>query len=235
MFNKIHNLSLKHIIAFWLVATPLLFVVILLAEAQARPQVFVSWRAESYAPPAYGGKILPTAGSLITISFEVVDDGKLANLSKQTIYWYLNNDLIENRDGVQSVAFNAPARAPSILELRIELPAYPSGLLLKTINIPVVRPEAAIEAPYPDGQFSETRVQMAGSPYFFNANKINDFRFSWTINGEAAEGEESSREFIVNLNPDAPPGSTLNIGLTINNTSFTEEVASVFAKLTRRE
>ena len=127
MFKKIHNLSVWHIVVFWTVGGAALFAVSYFASAQTRPQIVISWRAESYAPPAYSGKILPTAGSPITVSFDVIDGGKPANLSGQIIYWYLNSDLIENRNGVQSVTFNAPSRAPSILELRIELPAYPNG------------------------------------------------------------------------------------------------------------
>ena len=74
---------------------------------------------------------------------------------------------------------------------------------------------------------------MIGSPYFFNADKMSDFGFSWTVNGETAASAENPRGFVVNLNPDAPIGSTLNIGLTINNARLADEVASAFARLIR--
>ena len=72
-----------------------------------------------------------------------------------------------------------------------------------------------------------------GSPYFFNTKKADDLSFSWSVNGEAAKSAENPREFVVNLNPDAPLGSILNIGLAITNARLADEVASAFARLTR--
>jgi hypothetical protein len=204
-------------------------------RAQTEPQIFVTWRAESYAPPAYQGKILPTAGSIITASLEVISGGRPADLSKETIYWRVNDFLVENRPGVKTISFNAPEETPDILSLEIMLPFYKDSTLLKVIQIPLVRPEAVIEAPYPGKRFSGTRLKMAGLPYFFKTNNVNSLGFSWSINGGVIIGAESPREFIVNLNPDAPVGSTLNIGLTVNNPGFAGEAASASTVLTRAQ
>ena len=79
----------------------------LYVSAQSRPDVVVTWNASSYAPGGYPGKILPSVGSTIRVSFEALSDGKFLNLSKQMIYWYLNDDLIASGEGVQDIVFKA--------------------------------------------------------------------------------------------------------------------------------
>jgi len=198
------------------------------AQAQAQPRLFITWSAESYAPPGFNGKVLPTAGSPITVSFEVIDGGRPANVSGQTTYWYLNNDLIENRPGTKTVRFNAPARAPSVATVRIELPAYPGGLLIGTARIPVVRPEAVIEAPYPGRVFSGPQIRALGTPYFFNADDPSGLVVAWTVNGQSPPGAERPRELAVNLDPASLLEATVNIVLSITNAARGSESASQF-------
>ncbi len=55
-----------------------------LAGAQAQttgPQLMVTWKARTYAPPGFDGKIMPTANSAITASVELIDGGKIIDLS----------------------------------------------------------------------------------------------------------------------------------------------------------
>ena len=65
-------------------------------QTTSRPQFMVSWQAQSYAPSWYQGKIFPTKGSRINVVFELVDGGKIADLSKLKVRWYLNDKLVLN-------------------------------------------------------------------------------------------------------------------------------------------
>ena len=228
---KIKNMdpkSLQNHLSF--MAFLLLIIAMLLMDsvsfAQTPPQIIVTWDAESGSEPSsFVGKTMPTANSLINVSFEVIDGGKPADLSKQTIYWYLNNRLIENRVGTQLITITAPSRAPSILELKIELPAYRGGLLLKTIRIPIAAPQIVIEAPYPGGEVAGRTIAVKAVPYFFKAG-VSELNFRWAVNGSAPENVENPAELKVNLSPDAPIGSSVGISLTVSNPKNPDESAS---------
>lgn len=196
------------------------------SNAQQKPQFLITWSAESYVPPLFAGKILPTANSPITVSFEIIDGGKPVNLSKQTIYWYVNNGLFGAATNKQKTTFLAPKTAPSIIKVRIEIPNYPSGLLVKTLEVPVVRPEAIIEAPYPEKKFAERKILSKGVPYFFGIQPKPEFDFSWRANGAEGNRAEPYNEFVVDLTPYSPPGYKVNISLLVKNLKSELESAS---------
>lgn len=196
------------------------------------PQFFITWQAKSYAPAGYQGKILPTAGSRVTASFDLIDSGKVADLTGQTIYWYLNDELVSNTPGKQTVSFIAPDIAPGILTLRIQLPFYRNNFLIKTAQIPVLLPEAVIESPYPGGVFGVTSVNLKGIPYFFNVPNPLALSFSWSVNGQTAASEENPDELAATINPDARSGSTLNVSLNIRNLKNSAEAAGKNLTLT---
>jgi len=194
------------------------------AQQQA-PELFITWKTETYAPPNFTGKVLPTAGSPITASFEVIDQGVPANLSRQTVYWYINSNFFKGGEGVQSVRFGAPAGGGEI-DLRVQLPNYKNNLLVKTVTIPVVEPEAVIESPFPGGKISSPSIRLKGVPYFFNTKTPADLAFSWQVNGQVPKGTENPDSLNVNLGPTTPQGFALGIGLLIQNPARAIEQAS---------
>ncbi|MDO8536931.1 MAG: hypothetical protein Q7R94_01650 [bacterium] len=183
----------------------------------SEPQFLVTWRAQSYVPPWFGGKVLPGANSPITVSFDLVSQGKILDLTGQTIYWYANNGLLEGASGKQTATFSAPAFAPNLVNLRIQMPNYKGNFLIKEIKIPVVAPEVVIETPYPAGSFFSPSFSARGVPYFFNVASPLNLNFSWSVNGEPAQNAENPDKLDVTLNADAPSGSTIEIGLYVKN------------------
>src|ERR1039458_3932339 len=76
------------------------------AQTVSSPQFLVTWKAtESYIPPFYTWKALPTAGSNIVASVELVSGGRIINISSQNIYWYLDDVLMGGGAGVQQITF----------------------------------------------------------------------------------------------------------------------------------
>jgi hypothetical protein len=210
-----------------LAAASLLLLFLKAGAQQNRPQFLVTWKApQNYAPAEFSGKVLPTAGSRIIVSFDLVDGGKLQNLSKQTIYWYLDDNFLAGGDGMQSTTFTVPETASDFLALRIQLPNYGSSLIFKTIQIPVANPSVVIEAPYPNKTFNDVSVKVRANPYFFNMTSLSKLRLAWSVNGEVAQNAENPFELTVNINSDAPSGSTVNIGAIAQNSRRTYEVAS---------
>ena len=193
----------------------------------AVPKLFITWKAATYAPRDFSGKILPAANSQITASVELIDNGKPADLSnpnpklKQTIYWYLNDNFLQGGAGLQRVTFRAPDAAGGTLDLRAEVPNYKRGIIpeppLKTITIPIAAPEVVIEAPFPGGLFSSPTAMLAGLPYFFNVKDASQLNFFWTVNGQAPTGAENPQTLTIKVGSGAPAGSTVSVSLTVRS------------------
>lgn len=182
-------------------------------NAQTAPNVLITWKAFSYAPADFRGKIFPTTNSLIKASLEIINNGKVADLSGQKIYWYLNDEPIKIGRGLQSIEFNLNTD-PSVNELSVQIPSYPSGFFLRAVNIPVVAPEAVIEAPYPDWQVRDTNIKVKGLPYFFNIADPLELSFLWNANGAQPQNQENPSDLTINFNP-TDSSQNIDIGLTI--------------------
>ena len=182
------------------------------------PQMVVTWQAYgSYVPPNYGGKALPNQESRITASLELLLNGKSVDLSGQTIYWYLNNTLIDSGVGDQYIVFSPFGTAPSLLALEAELPSYNGNLLTRQVQIPLVGPKAVIEAPHPQAQLSGNPIVVAGTPYFFYVSDPGALSYAWLVDGQTSASAENPQTLQINLDPTIQSGSSLNISLTITD------------------
>jgi len=187
------------------------------ATAPGVPKLFLTWSSNTYVPPGFVGKIMPTANSQITTSVELIDDGKPINLSKQNVYWYVNNNFLSGGIGMQNITFRAPEATGGAIDLRVEVPNYSKGSQLKTIGVPIVAPEAVIEMPFPYGKFSSSPLQLVGQPYFFNAGTLSKLIMSWNVNGQTPTGAENPQNLNVKFGQTMQPGSTLSVSLSIKN------------------
>lgn len=207
----------KNSAAGLIVVMALFFVVATKANAAA-PQFLITWKTTgSYIPAAYHGKALPTYGSEITASLEIISNGKLANLQGQTIYWYLNDTLLGGGAGAQSITFPPFGEAPNIMTLKVELPNYNGNFLIHTMDVPMVQPQAVIYAPYPNGQFSANPVAVVAIPFFFNTPSPDDLSYSWSVNGQSGASAENPEEADITLPAGTAAGTTFGVSLTVQN------------------
>ena len=184
---------------------------------QVQPKFLISWHAgNSYVPSFYKGKILPGSRSQVTASFELISGGGIVNVKKQSIYWYLDDTLIGGGVGVQQITFSPFGSAPELENLRVELPNYIGGYLIHQITIPIINPVVVIDAPYPNGQFSETNATATALAYFFNTPAAN-LAFTWSANGQSGSNAENPDIFQINLPAGTPLGSTVAISLQAQN------------------
>lgn len=189
------------------------------AHAQSiTPQMVVTWQAYgSYIPPQYNDKALPNQKSRLTASVELLLDGKPVNLSGQTIYWYLNDTLIDTGVGDQYIVFSPFGTAPAFLTLEAELPSYNGALLTHQVQIPLVNPKAVIEAPHPSGQFSGNPTVLQGTPYFFYTSDPGSLSYAWSVNGQTSASAENPQTLQIDFDPSTPSGSSFAVSLTITN------------------
>lgn len=194
------------------------------AQTQS-PQVIITWKATSYAPPGYAGKVLPGPGSPMLASVQILDKGKIADLTGKTIRWYLDGSLIRTSTGNPHVTFAAPERAaPSSFELSMQIPGYQidatrSELLFSTIIVPLAAREVVIEAPYPERRFRGASFAVTGVPYFFNVREPAALNFSWTVNGKAVTSTEDKELLEVRFTKAPAANTSVNVGLIVRDPS----------------
>ncbi|MBM3256880.1 MAG: hypothetical protein FJY98_00920 [Candidatus Liptonbacteria bacterium] len=179
-------------------------------HAQSAPQVIISWRASTFTPAGYLGKPLPTAESRIEASVEALQNGRLIDLSKETIYWYVDNNFVSGGTGIHSTFFRTPPLKFSPISLRVEIPTLKEGVI-KGITIPVVFPEAVMQTPSTP---LRPPLALKGLPFFFNVDFAEILSFDWIVNGEkaAASGEPD----VLTIKT-VPAGAALNVTLSIYN------------------
>ena len=176
------------------------------ASAQTSAEFLVSWQAKNYTPSEFKGKALPSRGSQVNASFELIQDGKLVNLSKTEVRWFLNKKLEKSGLGLKTISFFIPRAATGGQFLKISLPAYKGAKLEQSVFIPLAEPEIVIDAPYPDGRITAGNNIFTLLPYFFN-NIITPQQLSvrWEANNLPAVAESESPHV---LNLDASLGKS---------------------------
>jgi len=185
----------------------------------ASPTFLVTWGTTgSYIPSFYIGKALPTYGSQITASLELISpQGKVLDLSGQTIYWYVNDVLVGGGTNVQSATFPPVGDAPNAIDLRITLPNYNGAYLVHAITIPMVLPQAVLYAPYPNGQFSQNPATVTALPYFFNTSSTSNLSYAWSVNGTNGSNAENPQQAEITLPQGTQSGTALAVSLSITN------------------
>ncbi len=201
--------------------------------ADTSPTFLITWKTTgSYIPSFYIGKALPTYGSQITASLELVSpQGKILNLSGQTIYWYVNNALVGGGVGIQHVTFPPIGDAPNTANLRVTIPNYNGAYLIHAINIPMVLPETVIYAPYPNGQFTQNPLTVQAIPYFFNIANPSGLSYTWSVNGQTGSNAENPETAQITLPQGTQSGTSVTASLSVENPNDST-IATANANLT---
>ena len=187
---------------------------------QSVPQVLITWKADTYVPPGFPGKAMPTTNSLIRASVEILENGRFADLSKQTIRWYLNDkeNFFDTGVGKQSVIVGASPFPKDPLVLRVNIPDYGGREINKSITIPNVQPEAIIQFPNSSRNFSTSHIQLKAVPYFFHIKNPSDLTFGWKVNNNSKQEITASPDiFNIDILPGTPNGFGVKIDLNLLN------------------
>ncbi len=184
----------------------------------ATPQLLITWKAlGSYIPPSYTGKALPTIGSRISAALQAFGVNGPVDLSSQTIYWYLNDDLIGGGPGVDQITFPPLGEPPDTLTLRAEIPSYPGGFLSHEVEVPLVNPQVVILSPFANGRTSENPVFLSALTYFFTVSDPFALSYVWQVNGESGSGSENPEVLKINFPANTPSGTNFDISVLVRN------------------
>jgi len=188
----------------------------------ANPELIVTWRAANFYPISYTGKAIPSYGTKIYFVVEGIQDGKLLDLSRANIEWRKNGERIRGGDGQKEamVVFNKNDET-SFVSVAV---TANGTTVIKNVSVPVIEPQLILEVPYLNMTVAKNAdVAITATPYFFNAQTINDFSFSWIVNG-IKKGTGSNNKLILNTgSPNTDSDSIVNIsGYAQNKRSLLE-------------
>lgn len=198
---------------------------------QSAPEFLVSWRAASYAPSDYQGKILPSNGSRVEVGFDLIDKNKIVDLSRQNISWFLGNNFLRSGVGLKKLTLNlTDNRAQTI---RITIGNYNNEDLDHLFLLPVVEPDAiiSVKTPYETAR-NQTFLPLKNHllearPFFFNVGNLNELQFKWRVNGNSVSGTAENPNFL-NLNLEsqgAPQLTEITVSLGVSNLLNELEIA----------
>lgn len=219
MGNKMKNYNQKLKIGFYFLVFVFTFsfLIFSFAGAQQAPELMVTWKADNYVPSDYQGKALPSSGTGIEMAVELIDGGKLADLSRYEIRWSVNKKLKQSGVGLKNFSFitdrfqGAPSVAVTVVN-------YRGGDLQKNITIPLVSPEAAI-----DGR----QGVFEALPYFFNVRRIAELDFQWSANDQETSGAIVESPNILNLSTANVPSETvIDLSVTVRNIRKPTEIST---------
>ncbi len=195
--------------AITLVLFSLLFSILypLSSRGQQAPEFMVSWKANSYVPPDYPGKALPSPTSPIEIAFELLENSRIVNLAGNEVRWFINNQLQKSGLGLKTLTYIPLRFERQDKTIRIEVRRYRGANLEETIVIPIAEPEVVI-TPLADNIFKAL-------PYFFNTASLNQLNFEWTVNGQRPEGTPENPNILELAS--LPAGININISVLVKN------------------
>ena len=211
----------------------------------ANPQFLASWRTFNFAPNGFEGKLLPIENSIVRVAFEIIENGKIADLHDKEIRWIIDGERKKVEKALQTYSFLASRLGGSHEEIRIQIPDYevsPPGAstierlqrqnqsgLDHVLKIPVVEPVAVLGSSGRNSDVlpSPSAVTLQAKPYFFNVYSQKDLRFDWTVNGGKVTGEPANPGSLkINLGRPETKSASLEVSLSVTNPKKRMEFAS---------
>lgn len=173
----------------------------------------LSWSTDTYTPPYYLGKALPTTNSFITVTANPVS--KTSINPELLIYnWLLNGHWLRQSSGQgkMSLTFLADGPINQSYEINVRILDQKGNFISqKTIFIKLVSPEIIL---YPKEKTlltsfnqsveklnltSQQEVNLIALPYFFNIDKITDLNFVWQLDTQRLSNPEQTNQNLFTL------------------------------------
>lgn len=185
--------------------------------------LILTWQANNYFPADYPGKALVTPNTVVVASVELLQNNKLADLTKANIQWYVNGDPTINGVGLKTTSFIAKPQSDGYVSLKASVTLGNSSYD-GSDRIPTTQPQIVISTP--DSKKSVpagSQTTVLASPYFFNINSLDDLSFFWSVNNQAVAS--SGDQIAINvgtLNSDYQ--GLVQISVTAQNKNFLYEM-----------
>ncbi len=218
-----------------------LFVLFLLGTPFAHAQEvghFLTWQTDTYAPPGFLGKRLPSRGSSVTFAFHSINASE--SFQNVAFTWYIDNIKIEEGAG-KTKANTVITQRPGTYIVKVFL-RYPNGSS-ETITTPikVVTPvvylveeknviTSGVLFTYP------TDLYFHALPFSFNVSSLLELAFTWNVNDITSVGQnpEQSDRSILTMPINLPSRTATQFGVTVTNLKNIKEQAIQSVSVTTR-
>ncbi len=181
-------------------------------------EVDLLWEADTYTPPFYRGKSLPTYKS----SIKVVAIPNSKNIDSRFIYtWSIGNlGNIVGSSGYNKTSFvTFGSYAGNNREVNVTMISFDrSKKVGKGIKIESVEPELILyennslmgtlfnNALYNTKEITKNEFSVKAEPYFMTTGEMKDLKYEWAINNTKVESEDDRDKIITFIKPDDGSG-----------------------------
>lgn len=194
--------------------------------ARAAGEFLTSWKAGTFVDAGYAGKILPTHGSRVSLAFELLENGKPADISKNEVKWFVDGNKFDSGIGKRMSILNLPILSTNeSANIKILVRQYKGADVEKFFTVPVAVPEAVIDSRYPQNIIAAGLNTFTPLFYFWNTNKASNLLVSWTSGGE--DSQQLNGENVLQLSIPAGTANTqLRLAITAKNPEREFETAN---------
>jgi hypothetical protein len=189
------------------------------------PQILLTWKAQNYTPIEYAGKSIPVGNTSVLASMELLDNGKLVDLTDIRVNWYLDGEFFDGGLNKHSILIRLPKLPINKILIRAEIQNYKESDIVRAVEIQPIRPEVVIESGYPYSFLYSLTHTLKATVYYFNVKNPTSLVYAWKVNDVAATSNENPSLLDVVL-----PDSTPNKFLLTTSLSVTDpESSSLFS------
>lgn len=175
------------------------FVPLLSFAQNSRPDVLMSWSSDVLTPYDHKGGTPPSPGSVVRVSIDIINNGKIIALDPYTVEWRVNGAVAGGGRGRSSFSF-VFSDLPAPIQTKVEAKVldYPGKTLFGSVVIKSVSPEVGL---VPAGKDEDDSFLFRAVPFFFKARSLLDMNFSWSADGNEIENVENP--YVLKLFPDS--------------------------------
>lgn len=190
---------------------------------------FLTWQSDTYAPPGFLGKRLPSKGSSVSLAFHTLNTSE--SFQNVAFTWYIDN--IKIGEGMGKTRTNTTiTQRPGTYTAKVFL-RYPNGSS-ETITTPikVVTPVVYLVEEknvihngtlftYP------TDLYFRALPLSFNVSSLLELDFTWNVNNITSVGQnpEKPDRSILTMPTNLPSRTATQFGITVTSLKNTKERA----------
>lgn len=192
------------------------------------------WNSETYVPPEYEGKALPSRGSRVTVT--AIPDIKGYDAEDLLYTWYLDAESRVRRVlGEDEFSFFI-TKSADFMPVFVEVSNLSGSIIIsQAVSIPIVRPSVLIYH-----QLSDKTARIAlnklfitpgeskkitAKPFNFQAKNIIDFDYEWEFIGKKAKGEKRNPNLLTLTIPETSSFGIKNLVLRVTNRDLVKEKA----------
>lgn len=155
------------------------------ALAANTTDIVLTWQAQSLVPPTYMGRVLPTTGSAVLVSAQLLENKAIVTDPEGVFRWYVNDFLLREGAGLTTIQFTGED-VPSVdgaYAVELVVRGHGEETLRSKLLVPRVSPRLVLSTGLPGNTLNLAGTIITALPYFFNVRSLDELSFSWTVGG----------------------------------------------------